>query len=112
MFHTRDQVHLYICLFHRQFQALGSRGRGTDVSVQKRAPEYLRTRVRECPHFPMMNGTKMLGSHRGLLDRHRARLNVVGRMDMFPPEVQAAMAKAKELTSDNRRCVRYCKCRH
>ena len=61
--------------------------------------------------FPR-NSTKILVSHRGLLERHRARLNVVGRMDLFPPDVQAAMVKAKEWTSDNERWVCGCECRH
>ncbi|KAH9064113.1 Di-trans-poly-cis-decaprenylcistransferase [Lactarius vividus] len=41
----------------------------------------------------------------GLLAEHGVRLNTVGRTDLFPPEVQAALAKAEELTKDNHRAV-------
>lgn len=50
-------------------------------------------------HF-LTKSSKMLVSHRGLLDQHRARLNIVGKTSLFPPGVQAAMAKAKEVTTD------------
>jgi ditrans,polycis-polyprenyl diphosphate synthase len=40
---------------------------------------------------------------RGVLAEHGVRLNTVGRTQLFPPAVQAALAKAKELTKDNNR---------
>ncbi|KAH8979735.1 Di-trans-poly-cis-decaprenylcistransferase [Lactarius akahatsu] len=48
----------------------------------------------------------------GLLAQHEARLNTVGKTNLFPPEVQAALAKAEELTKDYHRgvlnlCVAY-----
>jgi len=46
-----------------------------------------------------------LCSHGGVLSEHGVRLNTVGRTHLFPPEVQAALAKAKELTKDNHRAV-------
>lgn len=40
---------------------------------------------------------------RGLLAEHGVRLNAVGKISLFPPEVQAALAKAEELTKNNHR---------
>lgn len=42
---------------------------------------------------------------RGLLAQHGVRLNTVGKTNLFPPEVQAALAKAEELTKDNQKWV-------
>ncbi|KAI9443930.1 dehydrodolichyl diphosphate synthetase [Lactarius indigo] len=41
----------------------------------------------------------------GLLARKEVRLNTVGKTNLFPPEVQAALAKAEELTKDYHRGV-------
>ncbi|KAI9512843.1 dehydrodolichyl diphosphate synthetase [Russula earlei] len=46
-----------------------------------------------------------LCSHGGILAEHGVRLNTVGRTQLFPPEVQAALNKAKELTKNNKRSV-------
>jgi len=46
-----------------------------------------------------------LCTHGGLLAQHGIRLNTVGQTNLFPPEVQAALAKAQELTKDNHRAV-------
>jgi ditrans,polycis-polyprenyl diphosphate synthase len=40
---------------------------------------------------------------RGILTKHGVRLNTVGKTQLFPPALQAALAKAKELTKDNNR---------
>jgi ditrans,polycis-polyprenyl diphosphate synthase len=40
---------------------------------------------------------------RGVLEEHGIRLNTVGKPHLFPPAVQAALAKAKELTKNNNR---------
>lgn len=40
---------------------------------------------------------------RGILAEHGVRLHTVGKTHLFPPEVQAALAKAEELTKDNHR---------
>lgn len=41
----------------------------------------------------------------GLLAQHGIRLNTVGKTNLFPPEVQAALAKAEELTKNNHKAV-------
>ncbi|KAH9982584.1 Di-trans-poly-cis-decaprenylcistransferase [Lactifluus volemus] len=41
----------------------------------------------------------------GLLAEHGVRLNAVGKINLFPPEIQAALARAEELTKDNHRSV-------
>jgi len=41
--------------------------------------------------------------HRGILTEHGVRLNTVGKTHLFPPEVRAALDKAKELTKNNQR---------
>ncbi|KAF8480992.1 Decaprenyl diphosphate synthase-like protein, partial [Russula ochroleuca] len=46
-----------------------------------------------------------LCSYEGVLAKHGVRLNTVGRTQLFPLAVQAALAKAKELTKDNNRAV-------
>ncbi|KAI0004227.1 Di-trans-poly-cis-decaprenylcistransferase [Russula compacta] len=46
-----------------------------------------------------------LCTHGGVLAEHGVRLNTVGRTRLFPPQVQAALAKAKELTKNNHRAV-------
>ncbi|KAH9968857.1 Decaprenyl diphosphate synthase-like protein [Russula dissimulans] len=46
-----------------------------------------------------------LCSHGGILAEHGVRLNTVGKTHLFPPEVQAALNKAKELTKNNQRSV-------
>jgi len=46
-----------------------------------------------------------LCSHGGVLEEHGVRLNTVGKTCLFPPAVQAALAKAKELTKNNNRAV-------
>ena len=40
-----------------------------------------------------------------LLHQYGVRLNVLGRTSLLPPNVQAAIRKAEELTRDNDRCV-------
>ena len=42
-----------------------------------------------------------------ILDRHGVRLNVLGRRELFPPNVQAAIAKAEKITRHNNACVRF-----
>jgi undecaprenyl pyrophosphate synthase len=44
-----------------------------------------------------------ISRRRGVLDKHGVRFNTVGKTHLFPPAVQAALAKAKELTKDNNR---------
>lgn len=46
-----------------------------------------------------------LRTPRGLFDQYSVRLNPIGQTDLFPPEVQAALAKAREMTTDNERTV-------
>ncbi|KAI0307911.1 dehydrodolichyl diphosphate synthetase [Multifurca ochricompacta] len=46
-----------------------------------------------------------LCTHGGVLAEHGVRLNTVGKITLFPPEVQVALAKATELTKDNHRAV-------
>ncbi|KAI9452885.1 Di-trans-poly-cis-decaprenylcistransferase [Lactarius psammicola] len=41
----------------------------------------------------------------GFFAQHGIRLNTVGKTNLFPPEVQTALAKAEELTTDNHRVV-------
>jgi ditrans,polycis-polyprenyl diphosphate synthase len=40
---------------------------------------------------------------RGIFDKYGVRINVVGRTQLLPPEVRAALAKAEELTRGNNR---------
>jgi undecaprenyl pyrophosphate synthase len=40
---------------------------------------------------------------RGVLSEHGVRLNTIGKTELFPPAVQAALAEAKELTKNNDR---------
>lgn len=40
-----------------------------------------------------------------LLHQYGVRLNVLGKTSLLPPNVQAAIRKAEELTRDNDRCV-------
>jgi ditrans,polycis-polyprenyl diphosphate synthase len=103
MFQPRHQIRLCILLFHRQLQAPKRRGRWADAFGRKRAPGPLHTWVRDFLHFPVM--VKMYWPRRGLLAQHGIRLNTIGKTDFFPLEVQAALAKAKELTKDNQRWV-------
>jgi len=51
------------------------------------------------------NALLELCTHGGLLAEHGVRLNAVGKISLFPPEVQAALAKAEELTKNNQRAV-------
>jgi hypothetical protein len=51
------------------------------------------------------NGVLIFGRPRGLLAQHGIRLNTVGKTNLFPPEVQAALAKAEELTKNNHKWV-------
>ncbi|KAI0283376.1 putative undecaprenyl diphosphate synthase-domain-containing protein [Russula aff. rugulosa BPL654] len=46
-----------------------------------------------------------LCTHGGLLAEHGVRLNTIGKTQLFPPAVQAALAEAKELTKNNNRAV-------
>jgi len=46
-----------------------------------------------------------LCTHGGILAEHGVRLHTVGKTHLFPPEVQAALAKAEELTKNNHRAV-------
>ncbi|KAN0136121.1 Decaprenyl diphosphate synthase-like protein [Lactarius tabidus] len=41
----------------------------------------------------------------GLFDRHRVRLNTIGKTDLFPPGVQAALEIVSEMTAENERTV-------
>jgi len=50
-------------------------------------------------------GLLELCQHGGTLAEHGVRLNCIGKTQLFPPEVQAALAKAEELTKDNHRSV-------
>lgn len=43
--------------------------------------------------------------HGELLHRYGVRLNVLGRVEMFPPAVREAIRKAEELTKNNDRAV-------
>lgn len=36
-----------------------------------------------------------------ILDRYRVRLNVLGRRELFPPSVQAAIQQAEDMTRHN-----------
>lgn len=40
-----------------------------------------------------------------ILDRHGVRLNVLGRRELLPPSVQAAIEKAENMTRHNNACV-------
>lgn len=44
-------------------------------------------------------------SRSDLLHQYGVRLNILGRTSLLPPNVQAAIRKAEELTRDNDRCV-------
>ncbi|KAF8507001.1 Decaprenyl diphosphate synthase-like protein [Russula emetica] len=46
-----------------------------------------------------------LCSQGGVLAEHGVRLNTIGKTQLFPPAVQAALAKAIELTKNNNRAV-------
>jgi ditrans,polycis-polyprenyl diphosphate synthase len=108
-FYPRDQIHLCICLRHRQLQAPGRRGRRTDAFGQDGASGPLLTWVRRSSvlsHDSVL--AYWLRTPRGLFDQYSVRLNPIGQTDLFPPEVQAALAKAREMTTDNERWVRAC----
>ena len=42
---------------------------------------------------------------RQLLDTHGVRLNVLGKTELLPASVQAAVLKAEDMTRHNDRCV-------
>ena len=42
-----------------------------------------------------------------ILDRHGVRLNVLGRRELLPPNVQVAIGKAEKMTRHNNACVRF-----
>lgn len=57
-----------------------------------------------CVFVSAFHGAALRTSRRrGILAKHGVRLNTVGRTQLFPPALQAALAKAKELTKDNNR---------
>jgi undecaprenyl pyrophosphate synthase len=45
------------------------------------------------------------GFQRQLLDTHGVRLNVLGKTELLPASVQAAVRKAEDMTRHNDRCV-------
>jgi ditrans,polycis-polyprenyl diphosphate synthase len=49
------------------------------------------------------NQTNQTSRRRGVLAEHGVRLNTIGKTQLFPPAVQAALAEAKELTKNNNR---------
>ena len=66
----------------------------------KRAPE-------EVSALMNLAGTKLaeMCEHGALLDRYGVRLNVIGRTELFPPAVRAAVERAEEMTRGNNRAV-------
>jgi ditrans,polycis-polyprenyl diphosphate synthase len=57
-----------------------------------------------CVIITALHGAALRTSRRrGILEEHGVRLNTVGKIHLFPPAVQAALAKAKELTKNNNR---------
>ena len=42
---------------------------------------------------------------RDMLDQYGVRLNIVGRKELFPERVQAAVAQAEKMTRHNSKCV-------
>ncbi len=40
-----------------------------------------------------------------LLDQYGVRLNVLGKREMLPPSVRAAIKKAEDMTAKNDRCA-------
>lgn len=46
-----------------------------------------------------------LAGHGELLARHKARINVVGRVEMLPPDVQDAVRRIEDMTRSNSGCV-------
>ncbi|KAF8909960.1 Di-trans-poly-cis-decaprenylcistransferase [Mucidula mucida] len=46
-----------------------------------------------------------LCEHGDLLHEYGVRLNVIGRVERFPPDVQVAIDKARNLTKDNKRSI-------
>jgi ditrans,polycis-polyprenyl diphosphate synthase len=53
--------------------------------------------------FRRRNRVENLTWLRGTLAEHGVRLNCIGKTHLFPPEVQAALAKAEEMTKNNHR---------
>jgi hypothetical protein len=107
MLRPRHQGRLRICLFHRQLQAAPRRGRWTHEPGRKVTLGTLLIRVRACVIISALHGaalrTRTPSRHRGVLAEHGVRLNTLGRTQLFPPAVQEALAKAKELTKNNNR---------
>ncbi|KAI0053365.1 Prenyltransf-domain-containing protein [Auriscalpium vulgare] len=46
-----------------------------------------------------------LCEHGGVLQEYGVRLNALGKIDLFPPNVQAAVRRAEELTKDNDKAI-------
>jgi hypothetical protein len=102
MLNPRRQGRLCIRLCHRQLQA-SERGGGRAYELGRKSTlGTLHAWVRR--HFRSPRSGVLTTTHgRGILAEHGVRLHTVGKTHLFPPEVQAALAKAEELTKNNHR---------
>ena len=59
--------------------------------------------------FTSENNSKIMRifANRELLDKYGVRLNVIGKTELLPPAVQAAVKRAEDLTRSNDKCVSF-----
>jgi undecaprenyl diphosphate synthase len=61
--------------------------------------------VRTYPRALVQPGPDFMGAKRQLLDEYGVRLNILGKTELLPPTVQAAVKKAEDMTRNNERFV-------
>lgn len=96
----RDRVRVW----NRELQATQRGGGHAHDACRGEARRDRAARVRLC--LVLIQRVSFMAPWQSeILDRHGVRLNVLGRRELFPLNVQAAIKKAENMTRHNNACV-------
>lgn len=103
MFADEYSLRVCICVFYWEFQTTAGWSRRPDGPRWGETPGTMQQRVRVIIPYP--RACTEFQFPRDLLDEYGVRLNVIGRIELFPKRVQDAARKAEKITRHNDRFV-------